>query len=147
MPTTATHKPLRLRPPPVPEADLHAAVAAALTVLLPPHVPWTTFPAGHVALAPAQAARLARLGLQRGWPDILVVHEGRVFGLELKRPGGKLSRSRWVRTRNGSKRYVEGQQEAFQRLSGAGMGIATVSSVPLALAALEAWGIPVRGHA
>jgi hypothetical protein len=147
MATTATHKPLRLRPPPVPEADLHAAVAAALTVLLPPHVPWTTFPAGHVQLAPAQAARLARLGLQRGWPDILVVHEGRVHGLELKRPGRALSRSRWVRTRNGSKRYVEGQHEAFRRLERAGMHIATCTSVREAICALEAWGIPVRGHA
>jgi hypothetical protein len=61
--------------------------------LLGPPAQWTTFPAGHVELSERAAAKRARLGLKRGWPDILVLH-GTLYGIELKRAGEPLSRTR-----------------------------------------------------
>lgn len=138
---------LRLTAPAPRESDLHAAVAAALDVLLLAPAAWTTFPAGHVALPPAAAAKLSRLGLKRGIPDLLVWHAGRSYGIELKRPGGRLSQTRAVRTRRGGLRVVAGQAETFRRLEAAGMQIATCESVPAVLAALAGWGVPLRGWA
>lgn len=61
-----------------------------------------------------EAVAQARMGLKRSWPDVLVLH-GVLHGIELKRPGGKLSRTRAVRTRRGGLRIVEGQRDAFLR--------------------------------
>ena len=133
----------RLSAPMVSENDIHAAVARALDVLLLPPATWTTFPAGGYGLTAAAAARLVRLGLKRGWPDVLVLH-GTLHGIELKRATGTLSRTRTTRTRSGALRLVEGQQDVFPRLEAAGMRIAVCRSVDEVLAALAAWGVPTR---
>jgi len=129
--------------PVTPEDDLHEAVAHALDRLLLPPAMWTTFPAGAVPLPPQFAAKLSRLGLKRGWPDVLVLH-GRVFGVELKRHGGGLSRTRVVRTRSGAVRVLDGQVDVFPRLVAAGMLIAVCRSVDDVLSALATWQIPLR---
>ena len=54
------------------EDDLHEQVAKALAILLPPPVEWTTVPAGGYELSAAARARLFRLGLRPGWPDIII---------------------------------------------------------------------------
>jgi hypothetical protein len=136
-------RPFRLVAPVPPEDDLHAAVAQALDVLLLPPAQWTTFPAGHIELTGQAAAKLARLGLKRSWPDILVLH-GVLHGVELKRHGGTLSRTRTVRTRRGRLRLVEGQRDVFPRLEAAGMKLAVCDSVDAVLAQLAAWGVPMR---
>lgn len=130
----------------LPEDDLHASVADALNKLLLPPAEWTTFPAGNVPLPPRFAAKLSRLGLKRGWPDILVLHE-RIFGIELKRADGRLSKTRLVRTRRGSLRQLDGQEDVFPRLEAAGMAIAICRSVPEVLQALSGWRVPLRGVA
>jgi len=140
----ADARPLRLTAPVPSEDALHQSVADALAVLVLPPARWTTFPAGHVELPAPAAAKLARLGLQRGWPDLLVVHRGGVYGVELKRPGGTLSRARTVRTRRGRLRQVAGQAEVFSELEAAGMHIAVCTSVGDVLAALAGWGVPLR---
>lgn len=124
---------------------MHAAVADALDRLLLPPAEWTCFPAGHVPLPARFAVKLARMGLKRNWPDILVLH-GRLHGIELKRPGQGLSRARWVPTRRGGNRYVEGQREVFPRLEAAGMKLATCHTVVGVLDQLTAWGVPLRGR-
>lgn len=134
---------LRLTAPIVPENDIHVAVARALDLLLMPPATWTCFPAGNVQLSGQAAAKLTRMGLKRGWPDILVLH-GAAFGIELKRLGGKLSRTRTVRTKRGGLRVVEGQQDVFPRLQAAGMQISTCESVDEVLRALANWGVPLR---
>jgi hypothetical protein len=139
-------RPFRLVAPVAPEDDLHAAVAQALDVLLMPPAEWTTFPAGHVELTGQAAAKLARLGLKRNWPDVLVLH-GLLHGIELKRTGGSLSRTRTVRTRRGRLRVVEGQRDVFPRLEAAGMRLAVCDSVDTVIRQLEAWNIPLRRHA
>ena len=135
----------KLTAPIPPETDLHEAVAKALDLLLKPPARWTTFPAGHIPLPVQWAAKLARLGLKRNWPDVLILH-GVLHGIELKKPGGQLSRARFVRNKRGTLRYIEGQREEFPRLEAAGMRIATCSSVAEVFAALDNWQIPTRGR-
>jgi hypothetical protein len=133
----------RLTAPVAPETDLQEAVAQALDLLLLPPAAWCAYPAGHIKLTGQQAAKLARMGLKRSWPDLLILH-GVLHGIELKRPGETLSRTRAVRTRRGRLRIVEGQADAFPKLETAGMRIATCDSVASVLAQLREWGIPMR---
>lgn len=148
--SSTTRKPVapqrcfRLSAPKLPETELHEAVARALAALIAPPAMWSTFPAGSVPLAPQFAAKLARMGLQRGWPDVLIVHDG-IFGVELKSATGTLSRTRTVRTRRGSLRTIVGQTDVFPRLQRAGMRIAVCRSVDEVLEAMRRWGIPMRG--
>jgi hypothetical protein len=142
----ARSPPFRLTAPVPPEDDLHAAVAEALDRLLMPPARWTTFPAGHVPLPARYAVKLLRLGLKRNWPDIIVLHRN-IYGIELKRPGERLSIARWiVNRRTGARRYVEGQREEFPRLEAAGMRIAVCETVVGVLDALAAWQVPLRGR-
>ena len=135
----------RLRAPVIPEQDLHESVAEALDKLLLPPAMWTCFPAGSVPLPPQFAAKLARMGLKRGWPDVLVLHR-RLIGIELKRRGGRLSRTRLVRGRSGILREVLGQETVFPRLEHAGMTIGVCHSVDEVLAFLAACGVPLRPY-
>jgi hypothetical protein len=127
-----------------PEVDLQADGEAAFARLIRPPAEWTAFPAGHLKLTGAQAARLTRIGLKRSWPDHLVLYAGKLIGIEWKKPGETLSRSRWVRTKSGKSRWVEGQREVFPRLAGQGMrGPYVCETVEQALEALEAEGVPM----
>jgi hypothetical protein len=137
---------LKLSHPEPDEDALHASVAAALNVLLLPPAQWTTFPCGGYELSAAASARLARLGVRRGWPDILLVHNGALFGIELKTRTGRLSKSRMVRTRGGGARHVTGQVEMLADLQRAGVRTAVCRSTDEVLAQLAAWGIPTRNH-
>src|SRR4051812_43721207 len=139
-------RPFRLTAPEPDEDCLHASVAAALSVLLLPPAQWTTFPCGGYGLSPAASARLYRLGVRPGWPDLLLVHDGRLFGIELKTRTGRLSKSRVVRTRSGGARHVTGQVEMLADLERAGVRIAVCRSVVEVLAQLAAWQIPIRNH-
>src|SRR3954470_19988947 len=103
-------RPFKLTPPQASEDALHASVAAALSVLLLPPAVWTHFPAGGL-LSPQAAARLYRLGLASGWPNLLVAHDGRLYGIELKARTGRLSQTKVVRTRSGAARLRIGQVE------------------------------------
>jgi hypothetical protein len=142
--TQAMARPFRLTAPVIGETDLHEAVAQLLAKVLMPEVEWTTFPAGNVPLAREYASKLSRLGLQRGWPDIVLLFEGRIYGLEIKKPGGVLSRTRIVRTRSGAPRELIGQVDRFARLRAAGMTIEVVNSVDQAISVLYSWGLPLR---
>jgi hypothetical protein len=129
------------------ERDIHKACASALDALLLPPAVWATYPAGAVELSPQQAARYSELGLKRGWPDIMVSY-GCIWGIELKRRGGRLSQTRIVHTRRGSPRILLGQEEVFPQLieSGGFGGIAICHSVAEMLTALAAWHVPLRPH-
>lgn len=137
----------RLKAPVTPEDQLQETVARALTVLLMPPAMFTHFPAGSVPLPPRFAAKLNRFGLQRGWPDMLVIYGG-IWGLELKSEDGRLSTTRTVRTRRGSLRVLDGQREVFPRLIEAGFrDIAVCRSLDAVLGQLRAWGVPLRASA
>lgn len=125
-----------------PESDLQEAAAELLDRILAPCVEWSAFPAGHVYLNAAAAAKLTRIGLKRSWPDLLILHRV-LHGIELKAGAGALSRTRLVRTRRlGRMRLVDGQREVFPRLEAAGAKIAVCRSLDEIMAQLRAWEIP-----
>jgi hypothetical protein len=136
----------KLTPPVIPEQELHEIVAALLQRLIAPPAEWAFYPAGAIPLSAAQQAKLSRMGLRRGWPDFLILHEW-LYGIELKRRGGTLSRTRLVRTKRGSPRILDGQADVFPRLIAAGMrDIAVCHSIGEVVAAFERWRIPLRGR-
>jgi hypothetical protein len=66
-----------------------------------------------------------------GVPDILAIHQGRVFGLELKADGGKPTPT---------------QSDTMAAMERAGAAVAHVQGLDAALAQLEVWGL-LRGRA
>jgi hypothetical protein len=140
-------RPFRLTAPEATEVDIHESMAHALNTLLLPPAVWACYPAGHIKLTPAQAARLARVGLKRSIPDILIWYFG-CWGLETKTRGGRLSKTRVVHTRRGAPRILEGQEDMFPKLiaSGGFAAIAVAHSVDEGLAQIARWGIPLRGR-
>lgn len=140
---SARPRPFRLTSPVVAEDELHVSVAQLLRRVLLPPARWTCFPAGNVPLPPQYAAKLARFGLARGWPDILILFAGRIYGVELKRKGGGLSKSKTIRTRSGALRVLEGQEDVFPQLEQAGMRIAVCRDQDEVLVALRGWNMPM----
>lgn len=80
-------------PPEPKEDDLQASIADLLNAILPEnHATWSHFPSGGYFLTPAARARLFRLGLRAGWPDVIICYgQGRVLWLEIKTTHGVLS--------------------------------------------------------
>ena len=139
-------RPFRLVAQEPPEDAMQAAVFDAFDVLLlPPAFAWA-MPIGHIKLTPAQAARLKRIGTKPGLPDIMVAYGGSVFGIELKKPGERLSRTRRYRTKRGTLMEVPGQVETFPKLTAAGMRLAVCRNVDEVLDALAGWRVPLRAH-
>jgi hypothetical protein len=134
----------RLTVPEPLESDIHEACASALDRLLLPPATWATYPAGAAKLTGAQQAAYSRKGLKRGWPDLLVLYGGSIYGIELKRRGGRLSKTRVGRTRSGAPRIYAGQEDVFPKLEAAGMQIAVCHSVDEMIAQLARWQIPMR---
>lgn len=64
------------------------------------------------------------LGVVAGTPDVILIHEGRVYGLELKAPGG---------------RATAAQIETIAAMEAAGAFTAIAEGLDRALAILEAW--------
>jgi VRR-NUC domain len=72
-----------------PEYQIQAALAEHLRLRARPGTWWSATnnnPRSAIAGAIGKAA-----GIRAGLPDLLLVKSGRVFGLELKRPGGRVS--------------------------------------------------------
>ena len=111
------------------EADLHKTIAELLNwVLLPPAF-WSTFPAGWGVMHQATAGRLKGSGLKAGFPDLFIIFNGRITGIELKAPGGVLTKV---------------QRDMHLLLRGAGMMTYVCHSVDEVLDALDAASLPRR---
>lgn len=114
-----------------PEDELHAAVAHALNILLPPDAVWTTWELRNAASA-AEGARRKRNGALPGWPDLGVFWHRTVVLIELKRSrDGHLSPA---------------QQALHPRLAEAGFPVQISRTVEHALAVIAAAGVPLRGR-
>lgn len=73
-----------------PERQLQTTVAEYLHRALKPPTIWTAFPAG--GGGKVRGAFLKAMGLQAGWPDIIVIDRGpNVIGIELKAKTGTQS--------------------------------------------------------
>lgn len=104
---------------------MHTAVVDVLTRAAVPGIAWTHMPAGEVR-AKGVAGKLKGMGVQAGWPDLLIVKGGRLYGLELKTEAGRVSPS---------------QVAAHAALRAAGAEIAVAHGIDAALGQLGAWGM------
>ena len=80
---------------------------------------------------PIEAAIMKGLGVRAGVPDIIAIHQGRVYGLELKADGG---------------RATPKQLQAVADMEAAGAYCCIAEGLDRALAVLESWGL-LRGVA
>lgn len=107
------------------EIDIHMAVAKHLEEWAWPSAFWWHTPNGEKR-DPATAAKLKRMGVKPGVHDFLIVHAGRIYGLELKRAGETPTSDQWH----------------FGRMIGSTGGEwACVDSFAGAVQQLEAWNI------
>jgi hypothetical protein len=107
-----------------PEFQIQSAVCNHLKLRARPGVLWF-----HIANQNRDArtgTMLKRMGVRAGAPDLLLIHEGRCYALEIKAPGGRLS---------------EAQLEFLARFNEAGGHSACAEGLDRALAVLDAWGI------
>lgn len=106
------------------EFDLHAAVVSHLAWRAKSGVFWF-HPANGGGRSKAEAGRLKAMGVVPGVPDLMLLIEGRCYGLELKSSKGRLSPA---------------QKTTIPSMERAGCTIAVANSVDAAIDTLTAWG-------
>jgi VRR-NUC domain len=79
---------------------------------------------------PVEAAHLKGLGVRPGVPDLIAIHRGQVYAIELKTEGG---------------RATDTQLEAIDDIRAAGGHAQICRGLDHALAVLESWGL-LRGR-
>jgi hypothetical protein len=79
---------------------------------------------------PIEAGIMKGLGVKAGVPDVVAIHKGRCYGLELKAEGGRVTSK---------------QLAAIAAMEAAGAHCCIAEGLDRALAVLEQWGI-LRGH-
>lgn len=123
-------KPFKLVPPDPSEDQLQKSIADLLEWILPEEVAWSHFPAGGYQLTRAAQARLLRLGLKRGFPDLMICY-GRLkmLWMEVKTPTGVVSKQ---------------QEKRHAQLQALGHVVVVVRSVEQVLQALLTYGVPIR---
>ena len=118
-----------------PEQDIHKAVAAHLRQRGAPGLLWWhTANGAHYGKrnrrgAAIQGAIMKGLGVRAGVSDIVALHQGKFFALELKAPGG---------------RATEAQLEFIGDVQRNGGFTCVAEGLDEALRAIETWGL-VRG--
>ena len=113
------------------EFRLSCSVAAHLAAVLPADALWSHLPFGENR-SEVTGARLKRMGTQKGWPDYLVIHDGKFVGLELKTPTGRVSPE---------------QKACGTSMSGNGGDYFICRDLTDVDTALAMAGVPVRGRA
>src|SRR5262245_43790757 len=73
-----------------PEQSLHAAVVDHLLVRAPADCFWWHHPGGGVR-SKTEAAIFRRLGTKAGLPDLFLLYQSKLYGLELKTEQGRLT--------------------------------------------------------
>lgn len=110
------------------EDQIQAAICLHLTVRAVGGVVWWHTPNGG-ARTPTEAGRFKALGVKAGIPDLLALRNGRIYALELKAPGGRVSSA---------------QTEMLAQLRAAGAETAVAVGLDEALEVLSRWGL-LRG--
>jgi hypothetical protein len=108
-----------------PEAAIQRAVFQHLRARAAPNV-FAFHPANGGYRKPVEAAILKSMGVVAGVPDVVAIHNGRVFAMEIKAGGG---------------RATDKQLEAIAAMEAAGAFTAIAEGLDRALACLEAWGL------
>ena len=112
------------------EDDLQESVCTFLKWALPLDATYWAVPNGGLRHT-REAARMSRLGVRAGIPDLHVVYAGRLYCLELKAPKGTLSVS---------------QVQVIDRLKQCSVPTVVVKSLGEVELALKAWGIPMSAR-
>ena len=131
-PRRRERRPVRLSPQPS-ELQVHIAIAGHLRHRAVAGLFWFHPPNGELR-DKATAAKLKAMGTKAGVPDFVLLHRGRLHGLEIKRHDGRVSTEQHV---------------ARREIEAAGGIWAVAHGVDEALAVLRAWGLlktaePVR---
>jgi len=85
------HKQRRRQKPARPDETLRAAVVAYLAQALPPTAFFCVFPLGGDGLF--HGLRMRDLGARHGFPNLLILHDGRAYCIDLKLGPGVLKSS------------------------------------------------------
>ena len=123
-PRRRERKPPRLGPQPS-ELQTHIAIAGHLRHRPAAGLFWFHPPNGELR-DKATAAKLKAMGTRAGVPDIVLLHRGRVYGLEIKRHDGRVSTE---------------QHDVRREIEQAGGFWAVAHGVDQGLAILTAWGL------
>lgn len=107
------------------EESIHRAIVQLLQRAARPGVAWTHMPAGE-ARAKGVAGKLKGMGTRPGWPDLLLVREGQIYGLELKTGTGRVSPA---------------QVAALANLTAAGARVRVCYGLDPAIETLREWGM------
>jgi hypothetical protein len=110
------------------EKQIQASVLQHLAWRSVPQLFWFAVPNGEWR-SRVTGAILKGQGVTPGTPDLILVHAGRCFGLELKSDAGRLSNS---------------QRETHRRMRAAGAVVATTYGIDESIAQLEQWRL-LRG--
>jgi|SRR5262245_26353739 len=113
-----------------PEQQLQKVVCQHLTVRGHPDLYWWHHPAGGYR-SPIEAAIFKSIGTKPGLPDLFVLRDGKLYGLELKPESDRLSPT---------------QATAHVLLRQAGATIQTAVGIDAAIRQLETWGL-LKGRA
>lgn len=105
------------------EDQIHRAIVCFLKTMALSGVIWWHTPNGGMRNK-TEAARFHGLGVKAGVPDILLLSDGQLFALELKRIGGRLSPS---------------QRQMLDALANAGARIHVAYGVDQAFEILREW--------
>lgn len=115
------------------EFKLHCLVVDQIAARAVPGLFWSSMPFGEKRDARA-GARLKRLHCRPGFPDILLIHAGKVYGLELKLETNAIFGTK--------KTYQSPEQKETQRdWEAAGGTYSCTHGLNETLAQLEAWGL------
>ena len=107
------------------EEDLHRAIVGMIAVEASPGVIAFHVPNGG-RRGKAEAGRLKGMGTLAGVPDLIVIADCRVFGIEIKTEKGRLSKE---------------QKNMRRRFARAGVEYEVARSVQEARAILQRWGV------
>ena len=110
------------------EDDLQASVCTFLRWALPSDATFWAVPNGGLRHS-REAARMSRLGIKAGCPDLHIVHAGKLYCLELKAPKGTLSAM---------------QVQMIDKLKACGVPTVVVRSIGEVELALKGFGIPLN---
>ena len=107
------------------EAEIHRTVVEHLRARAYPDVVWFHVP-NDAKRSPGTVKRLQAMGMLPGVSDLILVHRGHVYALELKSATG---------------RATESQMEFASRVNAAGGHAVVCHDVDRALRCLETWGL------
>tara|TARA_X000001388_G_scaffold18724_1_gene12097 strand:+ start:570 stop:932 length:363 start_codon:yes stop_codon:yes gene_type:complete len=110
-----------------PESILQASIFDAIKEILLPEVLITCFPSGGGGRV--RGAKLKKMGLSSGWPDLQLVYKAKFYGLEVKTPIGRLSPA---------------QSELHTKLIQQGVKVAVVRSEKDAIQQIIKWRLHKR---